>query len=107
MGIQKALVSARTRVYHRDAMHLQQRKLKAFQQHLVFKWANITPLHPSFYFSASKNVFWASLSFPTLSVRYNRWSRNRELYSAPHLILKKKKKKKKFQLNDLVTWFLL
>merc|ERR1712035_81134 len=76
-----------------DAMHLQQIKLKAFQQHLIFLWAKITPLHPSFYFSASKIVFWASLSFPTLSVRYNRWSRNRELYATPHLILEGKKKK--------------
>merc|ERR1711980_50728 len=70
-----------TRAYHREAMHLQQRRLKAFQQHLIFEWAKITPsIHPSTYFSPSKNVFSASLSLlPTLSVCYNRWSRNREL----------------------------
>merc|ERR1711980_12099 len=61
-------------------MHLQQRRLKAFQQYLIFEWAKITPsIHPSTYFSSSKNVSLIPSSTPTLSVRYNRWSRNRKL----------------------------
>merc|ERR1712035_4566 len=39
------------------------------------------PLHPSFYvlLSIEKRVLGIIIPLPTLSVRYNRWSRNREL----------------------------
>jgi len=37
------------------------------------------PFHPSFYLSASENVFWASLFLPAVSVRYNRCS-----FTVPH-----------------------
>merc|ERR1712035_285382 len=72
--------SVRTRVYHREAMHLQVKEVEGISAIFDIQVGEDNPLHPSFYFSPSKNVFWAPLSLPKLSVPYNRWSRNRELW---------------------------